>query len=186
MISPNDPGAMKQYVVESQELGIPYIYDPSQQIVRMSSAELCEGIVGAYGIFVNDYEAALVEKMTGMKPEDILARNQQPGRPFVVVTRGEQGATIYARDGAVQIPIVPPFAIVDPTGVGDAFRGGFITAYQNGLDWVTCGRMGALAATYCLENTGPQGHHYTTAEFVARYRRYFEDEGRLDILIEQD
>ncbi len=73
MISPNDPRAMRQYGLESQAMGISYIYDPSQQIVRMSAEELCEGITGACALFVNDYECALVEKMTGLTPEAIIA-----------------------------------------------------------------------------------------------------------------
>ncbi len=178
VISPNDPGAMKQYVRECQELEQAYIYDPSQQIVRLEADDIRQGVEGCLALFVNDYEYALIRKLTGLTAAGILKKAR-----FMVVTRGESGATIYTPEGEFNIPVVPPEKIADPTGVGDAFRGGFITAYQCGLDWVTCGRMGALAATYCLENTGPQGHHYTAGEFVARYRRYFEDEGKLDILI---
>jgi len=177
VISPNDPKAMQQYVRECHELDIPYLYDPSQQIVRLTGDDLRQGIEGALALFVNDYEFALVQKMTGMSPEQIL---QSAG--FVVVTRGDQGATIYSLQGEIAIPIVPPDLITDPTGVGDAFRGGFLTAYSYGLDLETCGRVGSLAATYCLEQRGPQGHMYTPAEFVARYRRYFEDDGRLEVL----
>jgi adenosine kinase len=186
MISPNDPHAMRQYGVESQEMGIPYIYDPSQQIVRMSAEELREGIVGAYAIFVNDYESALVEKMTGLTPETIIARNAQDERAFVVVTRGADGVTVYTKAGLVHAPVVPPVQIVDPTGVGDAFRGGFLTGFAHGLDFTTCAQMGALAATYCLEQRGPQGHHYTRAEFVSRFRRHFNDEGKLNQLLAKD
>jgi adenosine kinase len=178
VISPNDPGAMKRYVAECQELGIPYLYDPSQQIVRMTGEEICQGLAGARALFVNDYEFALVQKMTGLSHMDILE-----GGRFLVVTRGEQGASVYSGNEAYQIPIVPPQAIADPTGVGDAFRGGFLTGYAHGLDWLTCGRMGALAATYCLEQRGPQGHHYTPAEFVARFRQNFDDQGKLDVLV---
>ena len=70
----------------------------------------------------------------------------------------------------------------DPTGVGDAFRGGFLAGYGRGWDWRTCGQMGALAATYCLEQMGTQGHCYTPAEFINRFRQHFEDGGKLDIL----
>src|SRR5512137_166399 len=66
VISPNDPDAMKQYVVECRELGIPYLYDPSQQIVRLTGEELLTGIEGARALFINDYEFGLVQKMTGM------------------------------------------------------------------------------------------------------------------------
>ena len=178
VISPNDPEAMKRYVDECQELGYPYIYDPSQQIVRLEAADLRKGIEGALALFVNDYEYALIQKITGLNSEPILKRVQ-----FMVVTRGESGATIFSREGEVHIPVVAPQKIADPTGVGDAFRGGFITAYGLGLDLKTCGRMGVLAATYCLENQGPQGHSYTIQEFIARFRSYFDDEGCLDLLL---
>jgi adenosine kinase len=127
---------------------------------------------------VNDYEFALVQKMTGISPEDIQSMCK-----FLVVTRGEQGASVYAEGGQYHVPVVMPEQIADPTGVGDAFRGGFLTAYAHGLDWLTCGRVGILAATYCLERSGPQGHAYTPAEFVARYRHHFDDHGKLDVLL---
>jgi adenosine kinase len=67
--------------------------------------------------------------------------------------------------------------------VGDAFRGGFLRGYKLGFDWNTCGEMGALAATYVLEQHGTQNHHYTPAEFVARFRQHFDDQGVLDALL---
>jgi adenosine kinase len=178
VISPNDPGAMRRYIAECRELGLPYLYDPSQQIVRMTREELSNGIEGARAIFVNDYEFALIQKMTGMTPADILRQAQ-----FLVVTRGQEGATIYSEDNEYHIPVVPPLQIADPTGVGDAFRGGFLTGYAHSLDWLTCGQMGVLAATFCLEQHGPQGHNYTPAEFIARYRRNYDDKGKLDVLL---
>jgi len=103
-----------------------------------------------------------------------------------VVTLGKDGARIRSLQEEWQIPVVPPNQIADPTGVGDAFRGGFLTGLAHGLDLQTCGQMGALAATYCLEQRGPQGHHYTPAEFVARFRQVFDDGGKLEVLLKQD
>ena len=180
LISPNDPKAMIQYVVECQEMGLPYIYDPSQQIVRLTGEELRAGTQAALALFCNDYEFALIEKAAGLSAENILERNPSA---FTVVTRGEHGADIYTCEKAIHIPVVAPHHITDPTGVGDAFRGGFLTGYSHQFDLLTCGRMGALAATYCLEQRGPQGHVYTPKEFVARYRTLFDDVGRLDALI---
>jgi adenosine kinase len=172
---------MRRYVVECQELGVPYLYDPSQQIVRMTGEELCAGIEGAEALFVNDYEFALVERMTGITPREI-----QKNCKFLVVTRGDQGASVYAGGEAHHIPAIIPEHIADPTGVGDAFRGGFLAAYAHALDWLTCGRVGVLAASYCLEQSGPQGQTYSPAEFIARYRRFFDDDGRLDVLLPKD
>lgn len=179
VISPNDPVAMQQYIQECHELNIPYMYDPSQQTVRMTGEELREGIQYAHALFVNDYEFRLIKKMTRMSEMDILEHVD-----FLVVTCGEQGTTIHTQNGHIHIPAVPPTEIADPTGVGDAFRGGFLAGYVRGWDLETCGRMGALAATYCLEQQGSQGHHYTPAEFIARARQHFDDGGTLDALLE--
>jgi adenosine kinase len=176
VISPNDPDAMKSYVSECIELGYRYIYDPSQQIVRFSGDELREGIEGAYALFVNDYEFALIQKMTGMSEIKLLDFVE-----VLVVTRGENGSDIYAKDCQFHIPVAAPKRIGDPTGVGDAFRGGFLAAHGRGLDWEMCGRVGALAATYCLEETGTQTHSYTRREFIDRFRESFDDKGKLDI-----
>jgi adenosine kinase len=178
VISPNDPQAMIQYAEECKELHIPYVYDPSQQIVRLSGQELQQGIEGAVALFVNEYEFAMIEKKTSLSQKEIISRTG-----FVVVTRGEEGASIYHQDQVIPIPVIPPQQIADPTGVGDAFRGGFLRGYSAGLDLETCGNVGALAATYCLEKKGTQGHAYTPVEFIERYRRRFEDQGKLDILL---
>lgn len=180
VVSPNDPGAMNLYVQECQELGIPYIYDPSQQIVRLSAEEVETGLRGALALFVNDYERALIQNLTGKPVETVL---QNSPAAFVVVTMGEKGAEIHTQQGLRQIPCIPPENIEDPTGVGDAFRGGFLTGYSHHFNLELCARMGALAATYCLEQHGAQGHVFTSAQFVERFRRNFEDGGVLDELL---
>ena len=83
----------------------------------------------------------------------------------------------------VVIPVIPEDRIVDPTGVGDAFRGGFLAAYSHGLDWTLCGQVGSLAAVYVLEQNGTQNHHYSRQEFVERFRKHYDDGGRLDALL---
>ncbi len=176
VISPNDPEAMKSYVTECIDLGYKYIYDPSQQIVRFSGEELRAGIEGAFALFVNDYEYALTQKMTGMSEEMLLDYVE-----VLVVTRGENGSDIYTKDCRYHIPVAPPIRIGDPTGVGDAFRGGFLAAYGRGLDWETCGQVGALAATYCLEETGTQTHTYMRREFIDRFSECFDDQGKLEV-----
>ncbi len=179
VISPSDPEAMKKHVAECRVLNIPYIYDPSQQIVRLTGDELHTGIEGALALFVNDYEFGLVQKMTGLTPAEFLSYVQ-----FMVVTRGSRGSYVYTREREYDIPAVPPERIIDPTGVGDAYRGGFLTGYSHAIDLDICGQMGTLAATYCLECEGTQSHCYTLAEFIARFRKNFDDHGQLDKLLD--
>jgi len=136
VISPNSPEAMNQYPVECQELGIPYLYDPSQQIPRMSGDELQNGVEGADSLMVNDYEFGMIQNKTGMSETEIRE-----------------------------------------------FRGGFLTGLSQGFDWEICGKMGALAATYCLESKGTQEHRFTVGDFVTRFRQHFDDDGVLDTLV---
>jgi adenosine kinase len=178
VISPNDPAAMAKYVKECGALGFPYLYDPSQQIVRLSAEDLCQGVQGAQSLFVNEYEFELLQKHTCLSKDDFLANLQ-----FMVITLGKNGASVYAAGKEYLIPVFEPERILDPTGVGDAFRGGFLRGYRLGLDWQTCGQMGALSAAYCLEQRGTQNHFYTPAQYVARYRTKFDDQGALDALL---
>ena len=177
VISPNDPGAMSKYVDECIELKIPYFYDPSQQIVRMDAKDIRHGIEGAKALFVNDYEFSLIEKHLEMSRDDVMGWVE-----ILVITCGEKGADIFTRQGKYYIPIVPVKDIVDPTGVGDAFRGGFLVGYARGWDLQLCGQVGTLAAAYCLEADGPQAHKYSITKFLSRFRQYFNDHGKLDEL----
>ena len=177
IISPNDPGAMDQYVDECARLGLSYLYDPGQQVARVSGAELRRGVEKAYSLFCNEYEFELLQKHTGLSLKEMTGQVK-----LLVVTLGKNGADIYANGECTHTPAVVPQQIADPTGVGDAFRGGFVRAWHLGLDWTTCGQVGALAATYCLEQKGTQNHTYSLAEFIARYREHFDDRGKLDAL----
>ncbi len=178
VVSPNAPEAMTRHAAECRQLGIPYLYDPSQQVLRLSGEELARDMDGARFLFVNDYEYGLICKKTGRDLDDILQQVE-----VLVVTRGEEGASIYAEGQEVRVPAAPAQQIVDPTGVGDAFRGGFLAGYARGWDWQLCGQMGALAAAYVIEQKGTQNHAYSRAEFVARFRQHFDDGGRLDALL---
>jgi adenosine kinase len=193
IISPNDPQAMVQYARECQELGIPYIYDSSQQIVRLSGEELREGVRGARMLILNEYEYEMFQKKTGLREAEILTLT-----PTIAVTRGERGSTVICLDcepedltglpdasglRVIEVPAVPPRCISDPTGVGDAYRAGVIKGLVRGYAWETIGRLGSLAATYVIETHGPQSHRYTLSEFVARYREHFGDTPELEDLL---
>jgi adenosine kinase len=176
IIAPNDPGAMVKYARECQELNIPYIYDPSQQIPRLTPSELVEGIRGARILIVNDYEFGMIKKQTGLSTDQL-----QELVEVVVVTQGERGSTVRTTQGKWEIPSVPPRRVADPTGVGDAYRAGFITGMRQGLPWETVGRMGSLAAAYVLEEHGTQRHRYTPDNFCQRYSETFGDAPDLEL-----
>ncbi len=178
VISPTDPSAMKLHAAEARELGIPYLYDPSQQVLRLEGEDLARDMNGAHFLFVNDYEFGLISKKTGLDLDGMLKHVD-----IIVVTRGENGASIYADGSETIIPIVPADQVIDPTGVGDAFRGGFLTGYAHGFGWELCAQIGAVAATYCIEKNGTQNHHYTREEFIQRFRKHFDDGGKLDQLL---
>jgi adenosine kinase len=182
IISPNDPGAMVKYVQECKQLGIPYIYDPSQQIPRLSSDDLVEGISETKLLIVNDYEYEMIKKHTGLSEAEIEQRAET-----VVITQGKKGSLIRSREGAstqeFQIPPAPPARLADPTGVGDAFRAGLITGLMRGYPWHVSGRLGSVAATYVLEQHGTQRHSYTRKQFAQRYRQVYSDTPELEDFI---
>jgi adenosine kinase len=180
MVSPNAPDAMIQYAVECQELGVPYIFDPSQQIVRLVAKDLRTGILGAHALFVNEYEFELLQKHSQMNAEEILKAVD-----FAVITLGKDGSRVI-KGGEIKgnIPAFPPEKIEDPTGVGDAYRAGFLKGYLNGFNLRLCAQMGSLAATYCLEEVGTQTHCYLMKDFVTRFRTEFDDGGALDALLQ--
>jgi adenosine kinase len=168
IISPNDPGAMLQYADECRALGIRYIFDPGQQCTAMSGDELRDGTVGATLVICNDYEFELLRQKTGLAEPEILARSEA-----LIVTRGEQGSSVYTAQGRTDVPAVPPRRIVDPTGVGDAFRAGLMKGIVLGLPYERSAQLGSVAATYVLEHLGGQSHAYSRQEFKERFESRF-------------
>ena len=168
IVSPNDPSAMVQYADECRTLGIRYIFDPGQQCVRMSGDELREGALGAAIVICNDYEFELLRQKSGLSEDEILTESQA-----LIVTRGENGSSVITRDGRHDIPAVPPRRVVDPTGVGDAYRGGLMKGIAMDLPIASCAQIGSVAATFALEHLGGQGHAYSLDEFEQRYEEHF-------------
>jgi adenosine kinase len=182
VIAPNAPEAMIKYAEECRTLRIPFVFDPSQQVARLTGAEILAGLEGAAILVANEYEFGVIEKKTGLSEAEVLERV-----PVLIVTRGEEGSTIALRGGAPDVPEeglthrVPPAklhgAAIDPTGVGDAFRAGLLAARQRGLPWEVAGRVGSVAAVFALETVGAQPKRYTMADFLERYRENFGSEG---------
>ena len=136
------------------------------------------GIHDAKFLFCNEYEYELLKKHGEFTEDEILNEVY-----CMVETLGKDGARILVDGNEYRIPAFPEKCKEDPTGVGDAFRAGFLVGYFHNLSWETCGKMGSLASTYVLEQKGTQSHKYNRKEFVERYRTTYDDNAELDILI---
>jgi len=177
IISPNDPDAMRLYAQECKDLDIAYIYDPSQQTVRLSGDDLKAGLDGCYLLTTNEYEFELIQEKTGLSGDDIYSL-----AGGVLITSGEKGSKLTFGDETHTMAVFPPNEVAEPTGAGDAYRAGMMRGMQLGLPWTVSCNMGALAASYVLEQIGTQNHKFTIDEFIARYRQHQDDDSALDAL----
>lgn len=169
VIAPDDPTAMLRHASEAREAGIPVIYDPSFQVTAMNGDDLWAGTVGAHALILNDYEYAVFCEKTGKTADQILAEVK-----LLVVTLGENGSRIQTREGQTfEVPAAKISGVVDPTGAGDAYRGGFVTGLMRDLPLDVCGRLGSIAGAYVVEQYGTQSHAYSQSQFSARYEENF-------------
>ncbi|MBD0292287.1 MAG: carbohydrate kinase family protein [Jiangellaceae bacterium] len=164
VISPNDPEAMLRHTDECRFRGYRFAADPSQQLARMEGPQIRQLATGAAYLFSNEYEAALLEKKTGWSPEEVL---EQVG--VRVTTLGPNGCRIEQSGRTeLHVPAAGERMVVDPTGVGDAFRAGFLTAVAWGLSLVQCAQVGSLLASYVLETVGPQEYKLSQVHVLDR------------------
>jgi len=176
VIAPNDPDAMARYAAECRERAIPFLYDPSQQVARLTGEDLRTGLEGAFLVIVNEYEFGILRQKTELSREALEARV-----PVLVVTHGADGSTIsVAGARGRELHAVPAALLdrpaIDPTGVGDAYRAGLVRGIRVGAPWDVAGRIGSVAAAIVLESLGPQPDRYEADEFIARYERSFGPE----------
>jgi len=165
VISPDDPEAMLRHSEICRSEGISFAADPSQQMARMSGDEIRQLITGAKYLFLNEYELALAMQKTGWSDAEILDLVE-----YRVVTLGSEGAKVESKSGEfVQVGVPKEKAKIDPTGVGDSFRSGFIAGLAWGLSHERCAQLGSMIATYVIETTGTQEYRFTKEEFVARF-----------------
>ena len=169
IVAPDDPEAMLRHCREAREAGIKLVYDPSFQVTAMAGDKLYEGVEGAFALILNDYEFAVFSEKTGKSVEQLLEVVE-----LLVVTLGEKGSEIH-RKGHEKLSIPPAKVkdVVDPTGAGDAYRGGFVAGLVRGLPLEVCGRMGSTAAAFVVERYGTQNHAYSHLEFQQRFEENF-------------
>lgn len=168
-ISPNDPEAMRRYPAECRRLGVPFLFDPGQQVIALDGKALEDGIKGSRCLVMNDYEASVVSDKTGRSMADLLELTDA-----VIVTLGAEGSRIHVRgEEAFTVPAVKPREVLDPTGCGDAYRGGLVRGILAGLGWQRAGMLGSLTGTFCVETRGPTSYHFTPEQFGERFEKAF-------------
>ncbi|MEO6885402.1 MAG: carbohydrate kinase family protein [Jatrophihabitantaceae bacterium] len=164
IISADDPDAMVRHSIECRDRGFRFAADPSQQIARMDGTALAQLVEGADLLFTNEYEKSLLESKTGLSEADIMA---QVG--IRITTLGSGGVEIVGRDlERVHVAVAKERAKADPTGVGDAFRAGLLTAREWDLSWERSAQVGSLLATLVLETVGTQEYEVKPADFADR------------------
>ena len=170
MISPTAKEVMMKHLKEAKEAGLETVFDPGQQITAFMPDELIKMIKQSDFIIGNDYEIKLLMQKTEFTMEEILQYAKA-----VIITLGEKGSIITTKEESITAGVCTPSSIDDPTGAGDAYRAGFFTAYLLGYNWKTCGQMGAVSASYAIENYGTQNHYFTKEQFLERYKNTFNE-----------
>jgi adenosine kinase len=164
LICPDDPAAMLRHTRACRDGGYPFAADPSQQIARMDGPDLRELVDGARYLFTNEYEQTLLVRKTGWSTEEIL---RHVGT--WVITTGPKGALIVT-SGQPPLQVEPAVARrrADPTGVGDAFRAGFLAGTSWGLALERAAQLGCVMATLVLETTGTQEYGFEEGDLRSR------------------
>lgn len=177
IVGANDPEAMFVHTEECRALGLAFAADPSQQLARLSGEEIRRLVDGATYLFSNDYEWDLMLSKTGWTEADVMA---QVG--LRVTTLGAKGVDIVGADGTnIHVGVVPEKAQEDPTGVGDAFRAGFLTGRGAGLDLERSAQLGSMVAVLVLETTGTQNWTWDPASANERLAGAFGPEAAAEI-----
>jgi adenosine kinase len=177
LIGANDPEAMLRHTEECRFRGYPFAADPSQQLARMDGEEIKPLIEGATYLFTNEYESALIEQKTGWTAADIAGMVETR-----VTTLGPEGARVERRGEApVTVKVAEEDRKADPTGVGDAFRAGYLSGQAWGLSDERSAQLGALLATYVIETIGTQEYELARMHFLERMARTYGDDAAADV-----
>lgn len=171
IISPDGRDGMIEHAVQFVEQDVPFIFDPGQGLPMFGGEELSTFVEQATWVTVNDYEGEMLAERTGKSLEEIAKQVKA-----LIVTRGGEGSDIYVDGKVIKIPLAKISEAKDPTGCGDAFRGGLLYGMMNGMDWETSGRIASLCGAIKIEQLGPQNHSFTMGEFKARYKENFGSE----------
>jgi adenosine kinase len=177
LVGANDPEAMVRHTDECRFRGIPFVADPSQQLARLDGEGIKQLIEGAAYLFSNEYESGLIEHKTGWTSDEVLARVG-----VRVTTLGKDGARIErAGEPAIEVSCPPEEVRADPTGVGDAFRAGFLAGLAWELPHERCAQIGSLLATYVIETVGTQEYDLAQQHFLTRFAEAYGDQAAAEV-----
>jgi adenosine kinase len=177
LIAADDPEGMVRHTHECRQRGFPFIADPSQQLAFSEGDLIRDLIDGATYLFSNEYESHMIQSKTGWSADEILARVGTQ-----VTTLGSDGVRIHARDAApIEVKATPGVSAVEPTGVGDAFRAGFLAGLEWGFPHERAAQVGCTLAAYVVETVGTQEYSFTTDQFVERLRSAYGDAPAADV-----
>ena len=177
LIAADDPQGMQRHTRECRQRGFPFIADPSQQLAFGEGDLIRDLIDGATYLFSNEYESHMIQSKTGWSADEVLARVGTQ-----VTTLGADGARILASDAApIEVKAVPGITAVEPTGVGDAFRAGFLAGLEWGFGHERAAQVGCVLAAYVVETVGTQEYSFTHAQFVDRVRTAYGEPAAHDV-----
>jgi adenosine kinase len=168
IIAPDGQEGMLKHAADCFAQGVPFMFDPGQQLPRFTAAQLIDLIDKASYVAANDYEIEMLMERTGLTLVDIASR-----LTALIVTRGEHGSEIYTEGKRIDIPAVKADAVLDPTGCGDAYRAGLLFGIVNKLTWETTGRLASLMGAIKIARQGAQNHHLTLEQIATRFEAAF-------------
>ena len=171
IVSPDGRQGMVEHARDLAAAAIPFVFDPGQGLPMFSGPELLELVSGARALTVNDYEARIVEDKTGRKLESIALTIGA-----VIVTRGAEGSTILAGGRSIEVRAVPPAALVDPTGCGDAYRAGLLYGMARDWSWERAARLASVMGSIKIARRGGQNHVSTRDEIAHKLHDAFGEQ----------
>ncbi|MDR7087203.1 adenosine kinase [Aeromicrobium panaciterrae] len=177
LIGPDDPQGMQQHTATARSLGIPFAADPSQQLAWADGELIRDLVEGATYLFTNDYEAALISQKTGWSADEVRSAVETQ-----IITRGKDGVTVFPKGGdPIEVPAISGVVAVDPTGVGDSFRAGFLAGIAAGLGFERSAQIGCTIAASVVETTGTQEYILEREGFLKRLGSTYGEQAQAEV-----
>ncbi len=168
IVSPGNVQDMVELPAYFKKAGIPYIFDPGQQITALTGEQMAQAIEGSFALCTNDYELELVIKATGLSRAELLKRTGA-----LVTTLGEEGSLIAQGAQETRVPVVKVDKALDPTGAGDAYRAGLLKGLCLGEPLAKAAELGSVCAAFCVASKGTQEHRFSMEDFNASLSTHF-------------